>query len=194
MLIYLKNTSEEHSCVAPIPSILFYMLFIPFYTMTKKFVPDDFEIPSKLETGKFRLRMLTVDDVDKDYEAVMESTEHLKGFFGPKSKWPSSDMSKEEDLKDLRWHQEEFENRKSFAYTVVTLDESRCLGCVYIFPSRKKAFDADIFMWVRQSELTNGLDEALFSTVKKWIEEKWPFKNPSFPGREISWDKWTKAE
>lgn len=162
--------------------------------MTKKFVSDDFEVPTKLETGRFRLRMLSVNDVDKDYEAVIESIDDLKGFFGPKSKWPSPNMSKEEELEDLRLHQEEFENRKSFAYTVVMLDESHCLGCVYIFPSRKKVFDADVFMWIRQSELTSGLDEFLFSTVKKWIEEKWPFDKVAYPGRQISWDEWENIE
>ena len=41
------------------------------------FVPQDFDVPDVLETENFRLRMLSVDDVDKDYEAVMESQEML---------------------------------------------------------------------------------------------------------------------
>ena len=162
--------------------------------MTKKFIQDDFEVPSGLETDRFRLRMLNVNDVDKDYEAVMESIGHLKGFFGPKSKWPSPNMSKEEDLGDLRGHQEEFINRKSFAYTVMTLDESRYLGCIYIFPSRKKSFDADVFIWVRQSEIANELEELLFSNIKKWIKEKWSFNKVAYPGRQISWDEWENIE
>jgi hypothetical protein len=160
--------------------------------MTKKLVPDDFEVPSSLETDRFKLKMLGPDDVDKDYEAVMESIDHLKGFFGPRSKWPSPDMTKEEDLNDLRWHQEEFINRKSFTYTVTTPDGSRCLGCAYIFPSRKKSFEADVLMWVRQSEIANGLDELLFSNIKRWIKEKWPFDKVAYPGREIPWDEWEK--
>ena len=46
-------------------------------------VPDGFSIPSSLVTEEFRLRMLTVNDVVKDYDAVMSSVEHLKGVFGP---------------------------------------------------------------------------------------------------------------
>ena len=34
------------------------------------FVPADFEVPEKLETTRFRARMLTVDDVVKDYDAL----------------------------------------------------------------------------------------------------------------------------
>ena len=37
------------------------------------FVPLDFKVPEKLETQRFRARMLTVDDVVKDYDAVMTS-------------------------------------------------------------------------------------------------------------------------
>lgn len=151
--------------------------------MKPLFVPQDFEVPQSLETAKFRLRPLTVNDVDKDYEAVMSSLDHLKGFFGPNSTWPSKDLTKEQDLKDLVEHQKEFQGRSSFAYTVVSLDESQVLGCVYIFPSRDKNFEADVFCWVRKSEFDKGLDPILFEIVKSWIKEKWPFKNVRYPGR-----------
>ena len=42
------------------------------------FVDDDFSVPEVLETSEFRLRMLTINDVDKDYEAVMSSVGHLQ--------------------------------------------------------------------------------------------------------------------
>jgi hypothetical protein len=41
------------------------------------FVPTEFAVPGTLETDEFRLRMLTVNDVVKDYDAVMTSVEHL---------------------------------------------------------------------------------------------------------------------
>jgi hypothetical protein len=40
------------------------------------FVPPQFQVPRVLETAEFRLRMLTVNDVVKDYDAVMTSLEH----------------------------------------------------------------------------------------------------------------------
>ena len=154
----------------------------------KKLVPLDFKVPKVLETDKFRLRMLTVNDVVKDYDAVMTSIDHLQGVFGPRSKWPSSDLTFEQDLIDLGWHQKEFQTRSSFAYTVMNLEESECLGCVYILPTDKSDYDAEVYMWVRESAYDEGLDPVLFETVKKWIEEIWPFKKVAYPGRKIDWE------
>ena len=157
--------------------------------MTKKFIPIDFKIPEILETDRFRLRMLTVNDVDKDYDAVMTSMEHLQKTkpFGPTDKWPTKDLTFEQDLIDLGWHQKEFQQKSSFAFTVMNLDETECLGCMYIYPSGNPEYDAIIMMWVRQSEIANGLDEILFSNVKKWIQKKWPFNKVAYPGRDTSW-------
>ncbi len=156
------------------------------------FVPERFSVPEELQTDKFRLRMLTVNDVIKDYDAVMTSIDHLKGVFGPHSKWPSTDLTLEQDLIDLGWHQKEFQKRSSFAYTVMNLSESRCLGCVYIYPARKKGYDAEVYLWVRKSEFKKGLDSELFFHVNRWMGEKWPFKNIAYPGREINWNIWEK--
>lgn len=151
--------------------------------MTKQFLPDDFQVPKGIEDDRFRMRMLSVDGAEKDFEAVSSSIDHLRGFFGPNSKWPPEDLTLEQDKKDLKRHQEEFENRSSFAYTVMSPDESSCLGCVYIFPSRNKGYDADVFLWVRKSELDTGLDEYLYGVVKKWVNDDWPFEKVIFPGR-----------
>jgi hypothetical protein len=155
-----------------------------------KLVPGTFKVPEVLETDRLRLRMLTVNDVVKDYDAVMSSVQHLQGVSGPNSNWPSKDLTLEQDLIDLGWHQKEFQKRTSFAYTVSSPDEKRCLGCMYIYPSSNSKYDAMVLLWVRQSELQNGLEEYLFETVKKWIKEKWPFKNVGYPGREIDWKTW----
>lgn len=155
-------------------------------------VPEEFQIPAVIETEKIRLRMLTVNDVVKDYDAVMTSINHLQRTipFWPEHKWPTQALTFEQDLIDLGWHQKEFQRRSSFAYTVMNLDESQCLGCMYIYPASNATYDAEIVMWVRESELKNNLDEHLFTTVKNWISKEWPFKNPGFPWRDISWEKW----
>jgi hypothetical protein len=79
-------------------------------------VPKEFEIPAVLETDGFRLRMLTVDDAVKDYDAVMTSLDHLRGIFGPDSAWPPADLTLEQDRVDLAKHQKKFLERRSFAY------------------------------------------------------------------------------
>ena len=152
-------------------------------------VPADFIVPDTLENQHFRIRMLSVNDVVKDYDAVMSSREHLKEMY-PTSSWPSKDLTLEQDLIDLGWHQKEFQMRSSFAYTVVRLDENQVLGSVYINPSTKADYDAGITMWVRASEVDNGLDPILFNTVKIWISKEWPFKKVAYPGREINWSDW----
>ena len=39
-------------------------------------VPGDFDVPSGLEHERFRLRMLTVDDVVKDFDAICNRVDH----------------------------------------------------------------------------------------------------------------------
>ena len=152
------------------------------------FVPADFKVPEKLETKEFRLRMLTVHDVVKDYDAVMTSVQHLKTIW-PDGTWPEG-LTLEQNLIDLGWHQKEFQRRRSFAYTVVTPSELRVTGCVYINPTSKRGYDAVVFLWARESELKGGLEERLYSAVRKWMENDWPFQKVAYPGRDISWDVW----
>lgn len=148
--------------------------------MARRLVPDDFDVPAGIETDRYRLRMLTVNDVVKDYDAVMSSVDRLRGVFDSSLDWPEG-LTLEQDLIDLGWHQKEFQNRSSFAFTVMSPDEERCLGCVYIYPS--ETADADVFMWVRQEEY-EALDGDLFDNVRRWVAEEWPFENVRYPGRE----------
>ena len=152
------------------------------------FVPSEFSIPEKMETKEYRLRMLSIDDVEKDFEAVTSSADHVSKVW-PDSNWPDG-LTLRQNLIDLGWHEKEFQNKTSFAYTMVTLDESRVLGCVYFHPTTKSDYDAEVFMWVRESELESGLDQRLFDAIQKWLELDWPFSNPAYPGRTISWDEW----
>jgi len=153
------------------------------------FVPPSFAVPEQLETTEFRLRMLTVNDVVKDYDAVMTSVLHLKTIFGPATEWPDG-LTFEQDLIDLGWHQKEFQTRRSFAYTVVDPSDTQVLGCVYVYPSRKPAYDAVVYLWARQSALASGLEARLYAAVRDWLATAWPFENVAFPGRAIDWDAW----
>ncbi|NER83585.1 MAG: GNAT family N-acetyltransferase [Leptolyngbya sp. SIO1D8] len=148
------------------------------------FVPTDFDVPSTLETDAFRLRMLSTTDAEKDYEAVMSSSERLRETFKQWGGWPRVGFTLQENLEDLKRHQGEFERREVFAYTVVSLDEKSVLGCVYINPSSLKDVDAEVFMWVREREYQQGLDPILFQTVRDWLQSRWPFETVIYPGRE----------
>ena len=114
----------------------------------RQFVPEEFTVPSELVTANFTLRMLSVDDVEKDFEAVTSSAERLRKVW-PDSGWPDG-LTLRQNLVDLGWHEKEFKNRTSFAYTMVAPDESQVLGCVYFYPTDKAGYDAEVFLWVRK--------------------------------------------
>ena len=154
----------------------------------RHFVPTEFAVPSELSTANFTLRMLSIDDVEKDYEAVTSSAERLSRVW-PDSGWPAG-LTLRQNLIDLGWHEKEFQNRSSFAYTMVAPDESQVLGCVYFYPTEKAGYDTEVFLWVRDGEVANDLDQALFEVVQQWLASDWPFENPAYPGRTISWEDW----
>ena len=148
---------------------------------SSEFVPGDIEIPTGFETANFRLRPITVADAEKDYAAVMESIGLIHtALLG--DRWPTDSFTLEQNRKDLAKKERRFEQRKSFTFTVVSLDEDRVLGCVYINKGRRGP-DAAVFMWVRQSSYDDGLDPVLESAVREWVKREWPFEWVVYPGR-----------
>lgn len=140
-------------------------------------VPDDFDVPAVLEHERFRLRMLSVDDVVKDFDAICDRVDR-EG-----RPQPPFVPTVAENLVDLGWHQKEFELRRSFAHTVVAPDESQVLGCVYLNPS--ETHDARVRMWVRRSALDEGLDPQLEAAVREWLEREWPFERVDWGDRSL---------
>lgn len=134
----------------------------------RELVSEDFQVPLGLEHERFRLRMLSVDDVVKDFDAICDRVDH-EG-----RPQPPFVPTIAENLVDLGWHQKEFELRRSFAYTVVAPDESQVLGCVYLNPS--ETHDASVRLWVRKSAWEAGLDPVLEAAVRDWLEHEWPFE------------------
>ena len=145
------------------------------------FVPDGLVITESVKTDLFLLEKLTVSHVELDYHAVMSSIDIIKKTRGGTS-WPFPEMTLEQDKLDLAWHQTEFELRCSFAYTILYLDKSKCLGCVYIYPPSKpwlnypEGSDAIVNFWVTQEAYNNGLYPKVFLFLKYWIYKNWPFK------------------
>lgn len=123
-------------------------------------------MPKTLETPHFRLRPLTIHDVVKDYDAMMS-----RGAI-------TARLTLEQNLIDLGWHQKEFQRRSSFTYTVMALDEQRCLGCVYFYPSADPETDVDVSLWARGDR--PDLEPILDATVRVWIEEQWCFRRVNY--------------
>jgi hypothetical protein len=154
------------------------------------FLPADFDVPTLVAGLWFRIRPISVHDVIRDYDAVMSSREELWAQFGDVWGWPRADLTLEQDLVDLAWHQKEAQLHRSFNYAVLTPDELRLLGCVYIDPPAKVGADADVVFWVRADEADSGLEKELEEFVREWLDTAWPFELVRYPGRDLSWSDW----
>ena len=140
------------------------------------FLPKGFKIPLEVETEIFLLRPITIHDVIKDYDAVMSSQEHLWNRFGETWGWPPPDLSLEQDLIDLAWHQKEAQIQSSFNYAVMSPDQTLLLGCVYVDPPSVDGTEAEVWFWARKSMLASGFESKLEEFVKKWLKTEWPFQ------------------
>lgn len=149
-----------------------------------RFVTSDFPVPAILEHEHFFLRMLRADDAQADYEAVMASQERLRA--GSPHGWPRPGFTLAENRADLVRHEQEFHDRVAFAYTVVSPDGARTLGCVYINPPATSDTqpdspdsngnpDAFVYLWVRDEDHAE-LSGELFRTVDAWLDAYWPFQ------------------
>ncbi len=147
------------------------------------FIPPSFKIPEPVETDLLKIRPITIHDVVKDYEAVMTSRDHLWDRFGEVWGWPPEDLSLEQDLIDLAWHQKEAQIRSSFNYAVMSPDEDRLLGCIYIDPPTDENVETDVWYWIRSSELPAGLELILGEFVLGWLQNAWPFRTVNLNGK-----------
>ncbi len=85
-----------------------------------------------------------------------------------------------------------FDARKSFTYAVLSPDGKKELGCVYVSPSRKEGYDAQVRVWVTKAKFDEGFEKELIPEVKSWLSAKWPFQKIAWPGREISREDFAK--
>lgn len=154
------------------------------------FLPEEFYVPTLVAGLRFQIRPISVHDVVRFFDAVMCSRERLWEHFGALWGWPTTNLTLEQVLVDLAWHQKEGEQRRSFAYAVLTPDEARLLGCVYIFPAKKAGAYAEADFWVRADQEETGLEKELEEFVREWLDTAWPFDTVRFPGRDLPWHEW----
>lgn len=154
-------------------------------------VPKDFIVPESVEFDGLNIRLATMDDFVADYQAYMSNIDHIRGVFGPNEiDWPSPDITPHLALANLGWCEWEHAQRSSFSYGVMTSDNTRELGRLYVNPTAKAGYDAEIYSWVVKDEYDKGLDKKLHDFARSWLEQAWPFERVAFPGREVSWDAW----
>jgi hypothetical protein len=115
------------------------------------FVPENFVVPKAFIAESYRLEILSTKFAELDYDAVMSSKARLRKVFGNATEWPKDNMSHEENMRDIKRHEQEFKSRKSFVYTVLNLSMEKCIGCVYIDPSSDLKYNCKVYLWVRDS-------------------------------------------
>jgi hypothetical protein len=120
--------------------------------------------------GEVTLRALSVDDLDRDFKAVMDSAAEIKAA-NPTSSWPEG-LTRERNLIDLAWHQREFEARRSFAWVIESADGAY-LGCLYVYPSIAGETAADVAWWWRTGAVVSR--KSFRVLLQKWLaDDPWP--------------------
>ena len=148
------------------------------------FYPDDAPVPTALRSDEFLLRPLRAADVELDFEALMATQEVLRRGSG--GAWPRPDFTLEENLADLQGHEEDFHTRRGFTYTVMDPTETRCLGCVYIYPpqgdgdGRDRDYEAVVWFWVRPDGVAADLDRRLLAALMPWLRSDFAFARVFF--------------
>ena len=160
------------------------------------FYPENRPVPALLRTDEFVCRPLTTAHVELDYAALMVSHEMLRLWSG--TPWPSPDFTVEQNWEDLEMHDREHQERVAFTYTVLTPDETECLGCVYIKPlSDYVALNPEVLtdvpddaavvgFWAKQPRLADHLDERLLAALRDWFKREWSFSELYFSTRSLN--------
>ena len=161
------------------------------YGVLMSWLPADFVHPARAElpTGH-HLRPIRASDVDLDYPAVMGSRERLWSMFGEPWGWPPPSMTVEEDRVDLARHEAEMESHRSFNYALFDAAEETLLGCVYVDPPERAGADAEISWWVVDPLAGTEVERTLDEFVPRWIADRWPFTQPRYIGRDLTWTEW----
>lgn len=117
-----------------------------------------------------------------DFEALMSCRVRLREEL-QWGEWPAEDFTLKQNLEDLRRHRDEFDRGQAFAYTVLSPDRSRCLGCIYI----ERCDDIDgvqLAYWVIDDCLI--LEASLVTVVVDWLRTSWPIQRVLLPFREAN--------
>jgi hypothetical protein len=157
------------------------------------FYPADAPVSDGLRTEEYLLRPLRATDNALDYTAVMATQEMLR--LRGSGEWPRPGFTLEENRADLEGHEADFHDRRGFTYTVVDPTETRCLGCVYVYPrdeamrrlgadetavAQVREQEAVAWFWVRPDGVAGDLDRRLLAALLPWLRTDFAFARVVF--------------
>lgn len=139
-------------------------------------------IPQPLATTQFVLEPLAEKHAELDFEALMSCRVRLREEL-QWGTWPPEDFTLALNQIDLRGHYDEFIRGEAFAYTVLSPDRLRCLGCIYL--ERCAEIDgAQLAFWVTDEAI--ALEAVLVTNVLQWIHMAWSIERVVIPLREAN--------
>lgn len=139
-------------------------------------------VPTPLETEHFVLEPLHEKHAELDFEALMSCRLRLREEL-QWGNWPRPDFTLESNRADLRGHYAEFMRGEAFAYTVLSADRARCLGCIYL--ERCPQIDgAQLAFWVIDDAIDKEAN--LFADTLQWAHLAWSIERILIPLRETN--------
>jgi hypothetical protein len=139
-------------------------------------------VPQPLETSRFVLEPLGEKHAELDFEALMSCRGRLRREL-QWGDWPAEDFTLELNRADLRGHHAEFVRGEAFAYTVLSPDRTRCLGCIYL-ERCTEIEGAQLAFWVIDDALDT--EAVLVTDVLQWVHREWPIDRVLIPLRDAN--------
>ena len=137
-------------------------------------------VPQPLETPRFVLEPLDEQHAERDFAALMSCRARLREEL-QWGKWPPKDFTLELNRADLRGHHGEFLRGEAFAYTVLSPDRARCLGCIYL-ERCAEIQGAQLAFWVIDDAIE--MEVELVTDVLQWVHTCWSIDPVVIPLRE----------
>jgi RimJ/RimL family protein N-acetyltransferase len=159
---------------------------------------DDLRPPGALRGPDFLLRPITLDDVERDFAAVIASRDDLRLW--EQSGWPADDFTVEDNRRDVADLVERHTAGRAFTYAVTDADDTDNVGCVYVFandagflaraertPLGDGAWDdldALVYFWVRTDLRQTGLDARVLAALRPWFAREWSLSTVAIVAHE----------
>ena len=124
--------------------------------------------------------------VERDFDAVISSRSLLRAW--SQSEWPADGFTLEENLNDLQMHERDHLHKEAFTFAI--MDDTMCLGCIYLKPLEREIIDlgicrqagkgrelqaASVQFWLRESHTQREIESTILTTIGQWLDHEWYF-------------------
>ena len=116
-------------------------------------------------------------------KGLMQTLQLIRSTPGyPDGNWPPpGGMTLDDNLADLRRHDDDFTRGVGFTFTVLEPGSTRVIGCVYLYPTSSEEWDVTVQSWVSADRA--DLDVPLADAVARWLATDWPWERGDRCGR-----------